>query len=197
VFTFKMSGEVAKPQGLMPLVQFTMNRNSESFSAHCQSIGGPIDLHGLKAKTQQAALAANQITQMRMLGAKLHAPQIWHFGFVRSDSESTRSDCEDINAESDCEDEDEDEIEDEGKEEDKSQYDQATTRPGSEVGVTYYDVVEQPTANDKNNRRVAAMESVHQPVPGAKSGREGASIKDYVSYGKSLMGDMFRKNPSS
>lgn len=46
---------------------------------------------------------------------------------------------------------------------------------------------------DWEDDRVAAMESVHQPVHGATSGATTATLSDYVSYGKSLLGDLARK----
>jgi len=41
------------------------------------------------------------------------------------------------------------------------------------------------------------MEAVHQPVPGAKSGREKASMKEYLNYGQSFVLDVFRKSSSN
>ena len=89
-------------------------------------------------------------------------------------------------AEADCEDDENDELEDGEEDEVKSQYDAAKA-----------EVIKQVAANDPNSQRVAAMEAVHQPVPGAKAGREEPSMKEYLSYGKAVMSDMFRKSSSN
>jgi len=90
------------------------------------------------------------------------------------------------NEELDCEDQEKDEIEDENEDEVNSQYD-----------VAKAELIKQVAANDPNSHRFAAMEAVHQPIPGAKSGREEASIKEYLNYGKSFMSDMFQKSSSN
>lgn len=49
------------------------------------------------------------------------------------------------------------------------------------------------TGYQENVCRKRAMESVHTPVPGEKAGATDTSFKEYVNYGKSLLGDVRRK----
>merc|ERR1712118_456347 len=85
--------------------------------------------------------------------------------------------------ESDCEDEEKEEVEqeeqDEKEDEAKLEYDAAKA-----------EVIKQVIANDPNTPRFLAMEAVHQPIPGAKSGREQASMKEYLNYGQSFVLDV-------
>merc|ERR1719316_1771379 len=125
------------------------------------------------------------------LGSKLKAmlgqntPALKQNFWLWDASTDASSNDSESNEELDCEDEI-DEFEDENKDEVNSQYDAAKA-----------EVIKQVQANDPNSHRFAAMEAVHQPIPGAKSGREEASMKESLSYSKSFLSDMFRKSSSN
>lgn len=59
---------------------------------------------------------------------------------------------------------------------------------GDYVESSYQEVVSREQAS-----REQAMESVHTPVPGAQAGATNTSFKEYVTYGKALLGDFARK----
>jgi len=60
----------------------------------------------------------------------------------------------------------------------RSQYSQYD----SEYEDAKAEIIKRAKAHDPNTRRIAAMEAVHQPVPGVKSGRDKASMKEYLRY---------------
>lgn len=68
------------------------------------------------------------------------------------------------------------------------------TVPEHGGGGTFYcgtEVMEAALIGSEN-RFAAMQEACGAPMPGAKAGREEASMQDYISYGKSLVSDMFR-----
>jgi hypothetical protein len=92
-----------------------------------------------------------------------------------TDASSNDSDEEEVHEEQE-EEQEHDKVEDEAEEELKSQYEAQKA-----------EFITRVTANDPESHRVAAMKAVHQPVPGAKAGREEASVHEYLNYGKSMM----------
>lgn len=207
--------EVAKPIGLKPFVTEAMKQKTSlclGISAHQEKIRQDEQIRQTAPRVgffgiQPVILPgppkfSDSFSQdTSALGSKLRAmlgqdtPALkQNFWLWESSTDASSRDSE-SDAEVNCEDEENDECEDE--DEVKSQYEATKAEDKSQYEATKAEVIKHLAANDPNSKRVAAMEAVHQPVPGAKAGKEEPSMKEYLSYGKSLMSDMFRKSSSN
>jgi hypothetical protein len=220
-----MPQEVAKPLGLTPFVQEAMKQKMTlhrgigalhdkiRMEEEIRETAHPVGFFGVQPVILPRApnFSDSFRHDTRTLGGKLKvmleqstptlAQSFWHWD-ASTDASSNDSES---NTELQCEDEldeAEDEVKSQYDDEVKSQYDdEVKSQYDDEVNSQYDEakaaLIKQIAANDPNSQRVAAMEAVHQPIPGAKSGREEASVHEYLSYGKALMSDLFRKSSSN
>jgi len=198
--------EVAQPFGLKPFVQEAMKQKTTLClgmkalhekrlqDAEIQQTGLRLGFFGIQPVILPGPpkFSDSFSHETSALGSKLKAmlgqdtPALKeNFWLWESSTDASTNDSA-SDAEADCEDDENDELEDGEEDEVKSQYDAAKA-----------EVIKLLAANDPNSQRVAAMEAVHQPIPGAKAGREEPSMKEYLSYGKAVMSDMFRKSSSN
>jgi len=219
-----MPVEVAKPLGLMPFVQEAMKQKTSlgqgmgiplekiRRDTEIREVAHPVGFFGVQpvilprppkfsdSFDHKASTLGDRLKAMLEQSTPALKESFWLWD---ASTDASTNDAE-SNADSDCEDEEKEEVEqeeqDEKEDEVKSQYDAAEEKEDEaklEYDAAKAEVIKQVVANDPNTPRLAAMEAVHQPVPGAKSGREKASMKEYLNYGQSFVLDVFRKSSSN
>jgi hypothetical protein len=197
-----MSSAVAKPIGLAPFVQeavkdktrlygqmetlFELNRRGAQRWESSASMGyfgmRPVTLPNFSDSFHQETCRLGGRLQTNLAFGTPSLKQSFENWEASTDASSHDSDEEEVHEEQEEEQQEEqeeehDKVEDEAEDELKSQYEAQKAEFFTRV-----------TANDPESHRVAAMKAVHQPIPGAKAGREEASVHEYLNYGKSKFG---------